>query len=381
MSAFDDRPDDFTRWLRAEGLDVSDSNFVPRLWYGRYLDARTQTLFQCGQFSWLQAEARAVWRDGDVFRVAAGDLTLQADAVVVATGWLPAGRPAIAGVLPVWQEWLTENFAQLDASVATELPRMVIGTGLSMADTVLALREAGCQRPLHALSRGGLLPRAFHAALRSNEPLLRAAIAGLPAQMRPALRRVRELAVNHAMADIVAVLREQLPQQWPHWPLAERRRFFRHVFRYWNIFRHVLPTSVHDQMFDELCAGSLRLHRGQLQRIAQDDAGWIVEWRDAEGHLFSGRYASVHLAAGGGRLADLRADPLWKSLFDNGLLLADELDVGVRLPPGNSAVTPPFFVLGAARRGECFEQTAVPELRKAVQRCEQMLRQHASGAD
>lgn len=375
MSAFDDSPDDFTRWLRSEGLDVNDSDFVPRYWYGRYLDARSQSLFQSAHFSWVQAEAQSVWRQGRAFCVRAGDITLHADAVVVATGWLPTARPAIAGVPPVWREWPNENFSQLDTSVAAELPRLVIGTGLSMADTVLALRESGCKRPVHALSRGGLLPRAFHAALRSNDGQLRAALAGLPMQTRAALRRVRELAGQHAIADIVAVLREQLPRQWSLWPRKERRRFYRHVFRYWNIFRHVLPTSVHEQVFDELCAGSLVLHRGQVQRIVQHETGWTVEWRDAEGDLFSGRYASVHLATGGGRLADLCADPLWQSLFESGLVTADELDVGVCLPAGNEAAAPGFFVLGAARRGECFEQTAVPELRQAVLRCEQDLRQ------
>ena len=163
MSAFEDDADDFLRFVRAADPALTGGSFVPRRLYGEYL---AQTL----------AAARAASRV-PLFRVA-GEATrlaerpdgvtlelldgrrLDAAQVVLAVGnYPPSDPPAADDGLYRSIRYARDPWAPDALEAARDQPVLLVGTGLTMCDVALALRDADQAAPIVAVSRRGLLPQ------------------------------------------------------------------------------------------------------------------------------------------------------------------------------------------------------------------------------
>ena len=101
-----------------------------------------------------------VTRCASSFRVEiASGACLHADSVVLALGHALPSDP-LGGVLGPGPRYIRDPWRpDLLAEVAPTDTVLVIGTGLTMIDTVLTLRARGHAGSMEALSRNGLLPR------------------------------------------------------------------------------------------------------------------------------------------------------------------------------------------------------------------------------
>lgn len=168
MSAFHDAPDDFVRWL-ARQPDVpaemarSDA-FVSRGLFGRYVqsllaqqlgpEASNRNLYLFPD----EAVGLTQTASGIVIATASGR-PLSVDAAVLAVGNFPPESPPIDPDIYDSKRYIADPWD--DAALSAIPPGshvLVIGSGLTMVDLVITLRDKGHEGVITALSRRGLLP-------------------------------------------------------------------------------------------------------------------------------------------------------------------------------------------------------------------------------
>ncbi len=146
MSAFPDRPDDFVHWLAGQGLDFGPDTFVPRLVYGRYLKELLARAVadDPDRLTVVSGNAVAV-RSGDSVAVyMANGQVVEADCLILAVGNLPPhDPPGFRGDLDpdlyVADPWSGSGSAGLGDDYSV----LLLGTGLTMVDVALRLRNDG----------------------------------------------------------------------------------------------------------------------------------------------------------------------------------------------------------------------------------------------
>ena len=364
-------PTDFLAWLLREhpARGVEPGQFVPRRWFGEYLAHRAATLDAEERLGEVRGLARLA-SPGPRDAIAAGSrwaLTLsdgsllRASRVALALG-LPAGLP-MPHAPPHWiadpWAWWRETADAAPPLTARDTV-LLVGSGLTAVDMALGLRERGFAGRIRAVSPGGW-PQP-HAPAAPLDAEARAALdvaldVALDAggRARDVLRALRTACATQPWRAVIDALRSTTNPRWRALPQAEQRRLLRHAFIVWNIHRHRMAPDVLAALRAD---ADLSIEPG---RVCVDADGRIVKrLRGAEEAL------DVALALdcrGPGFRAALAGDSLLAQLVRNGVLDPHPLGLGVCTPRD-----PSLAVIGAARFGDCFETTAVPELRQqAVQ--------------
>lgn len=389
MSAFHDRPHDFLDWLQSQQQTIpalrgcGAATFAPRGAYGAYIrdllsreigqDAKERRLkLLRGRVLALEETAQ-----GATLRLDRGR-QLAADIVVVATGHFPPEAPAdipsalVAAGLYQPDPWNPDAWADL----APDAPVLMIGTGLTMVDSVISLLDQGHRGPIHALSRRGLLPA------RHAEP-------GLAAPPRPShfptrlvdltrtLRRhgLAARAAGMPWQPVVDSIRPFTQDLWLALSDEDRTRFLRHLRPWWDIHRHRMAPAVAARI--EACRrnGQLTIHAGRIGLLRQGSCEVRVEFK----RRFSGMPASLDVArivncSGPGCDFDRVTDPLMRYLLDHGLARPDPLRLGLdvtvngAIKNGDGAISGRLFAVGPLTKGTFWEIIAVPDIRRQCER-------------
>jgi uncharacterized NAD(P)/FAD-binding protein YdhS len=379
---------EFLRYAQRRRPSCAAEDFVPRAWYGEYLEE----LLRAAQ---LQAPQRIRLEviDGAATGVRrvdrASPLVVQlddgaeivADEVVLATGnpppaHLPATRPLAGHERYVHDPWA----GPINFRAGERL--LLIGTGLTALDVVLAA-AAAADRPslVHCLSRRGIIPprqTAFRPdAFRGDGE---AVLLGAAPSLRRIVRAVRILAEEAERAggdwrEAITFVRNMAPTLWQRLPESERRRFLRHVRVYWDVHRHRLPESTVEQVDRLRKSGWLQVHAGRIERIDTAADALTVRWRARHG----GERRSLEVdrvvnCTGPDYAPERSSDPLLRGLLRDGLAVADPLGLGLRTGPNDALVDadgwpgPHLFYLGPMLRADHWETTAALELRGHAER-------------
>ncbi len=389
MSAFHDRPDDFLEWLHGQQKaapalrDCGAGTYAPRGAYGAYIrdllnreigqDAGQRRLrLVRGRVLALEEEAQGVTLRLDRGRQLAAEL------VVVATGHFPPEAPAdIPATLTdsgLYQPdpWNPAAWADLDP----EAPVLIIGTGLTMVDSVISLLDQGHRGPIHALSRRGLLPA------RHADP-------GLAAPPRPGHFPTRLVALTrrlrrHGRAaqsaglpwqPIVDSIRPFTQDLWLALPDADRARFLRHLRPWWDIHRHRMAPAVAARI--ETCrhSGQLTIHAGRIGEIQPGNSEARVHFTRRFSRLpVTLDVARIVNCSGPGCDFDRVTDPLMRYLLDHGLARPDPLRLGLdvtvngAIKNGQGEISGRLFAVGPLTKGMFWEIIAVPDIRRQCER-------------
>ncbi|MFI8521720.1 FAD/NAD(P)-binding protein [Streptomyces sp. NPDC085481] len=373
MSCYPDDPGHFLRWLTRHGEPtVTAADFASRYRYGAYLaDTLGRAVIAAhGTVSVRRLRTRATGcadaPGGRVgLRLADGG-SVTADSVVLATGpaagradWAPAG---LAGS----DRFIARPWAPgaLDA-VGPSDDVLLVGTGLTAVDLALVLDRPG--RTLHAVSRTGLLPRPHAVAPLPAVPPP-PDLAGLP------FPRLRRAVARHVAATrrthgdwrpAFDGLRPGIARLWQGLSDDERAEFLGRDATLWNVHRHRMAPSTAEAVTRARAARRLRIHAGRVaSAVPAEDGGLAVSLVDGR----ELRVAWVVDCTGPGLRADAGGDPLWGGLLADGLAVPGPLGIGVatdtgRLRDAQGRAARPLFTLGAPRRGELWETTAIPEIR------------------
>jgi uncharacterized NAD(P)/FAD-binding protein YdhS len=372
MSAYVDEPGHFVEWLRAFRPRARSDDFVERALYGHYLGSvlATEERDACARLIRHHATALRILPAERAVQLDDG-ARLKADHVILAIG-----QPASAAVrqlderLGADPRYIKDPWAPgALTSIDTELPVLIVGTGLTAVDVVLSLAGHGHRGDVVAVSRHGLLPRGH----------LRDAPRPIPLEVVPQgslsalIRHVRSLVTGADWRAIVDGLRPHVNVLWEAMPAAEQARFLRHVARYWECHRHRVAPLVADRLTRQQVGGRLAVLAGTVDVAQAQRDRLVVRVTKAGGRQFDGGYGAVVNCTGRGPLTTRRT-PLVHSLISDGLARAGPHGLGLdvdrngALVDRTGRVRGQLWTLGPPRLGRLWETTGVPEIRDQAQR-------------
>jgi uncharacterized NAD(P)/FAD-binding protein YdhS len=372
MSAFPDDREHFVHWLAARLPGSGSGTFAPRSIYGEYLDGILAETLAGDTVELVAATVLDVTRHGDFWTVhlhSGG--TIRAKAVVLAIGnaLAPADPLDMSRIAP----WCRGNPWAEDAvpGVPTDAPVLMIGTGLTMVDTALSLRESGHRGPIHAVSRHGKL-------YQQHAPYAPQPLAKLPGEFRTpcgGLRWVRNEIERQASAGgdwraVIDSLRPYTAKIWGGWSLRQRGSFLRHARNQWDVHRHRMAPKIAEQLSRLLSEGALTIHAGRLLGADSGMAGARVTVRSTQnGALFDLDVVRVINCTGPARNYSTTDIPPIARLREQGLLTPDRLRLGFesdldgRIIGSDGSVNSTFYTIGPLRIPTLFESIAIPEIR------------------
>jgi len=385
MSAFADQPSHFLQWLQEHGAEAGFTEaphaetFVPRRIYGayiRHLLART-----CKgpdgdpRLRLIGAGVTDLRADGDgwCLTLDKGDV-IQADRVVLATGNLPPEPPG-GSAAPFYDS----GFYRADpwdgeatADLPPDAPILIIGTGLTMVDTVIDLLDRGHRGPIQALSRRGLLPRrhvdwpAYPAWLPEIVPT------NLSALTRLARQEVRRAeAAGLGWRAVIDALRPVTQTLWQRLGTEGQRRFLRHLRPWWDVHRHRMAPQIADRIEAAQASGQLTILRGRIGHYRAAGDRVQVDWCYAGGapapSLSVGRV--INCSGPSSDYARIRHS-LLRRLLDAGVIRPDPLHLGLdvddqaQLIATDGTKSAGLYAIGPITKGKYWEIIAVPDIRR-----------------
>ncbi len=396
MSAYDSDPGHFVRWLdareTARGTDsVSNPSlrtFVSRGLYGDYLRDTFETARQkaaaLATVVNVNAEIAHLKIEGERVELTTADgERFDVDGAMLCLGNFPPALSFDADFSTkdsrryISNPWHMEAYDRIGADDSV----VIFGTGLSMIDVALELHSRHHRGRITAVSRRGFLPISHQAATPYPSFLDKDY---LPASARDALRIVRQEVAKAAESglnwrSVIDSLRPHTQSLWRNLPLEERRRFLRHVRPYWEIHRHRIAPVVATELDALQRSGQLAVVAGRMTGLnAGDDAFAIDIRRKGTDDIHTVRGTWLINCSGPQIAYDLIRDPLIRSLLDSGQARPDSLRLGFdvtddyRLIGKDGAAAAALFAIGPPIRGNLWETTAVPDIRK---QCETLARQ------
>ncbi len=384
MSAFHGDPSHFLDWLRRDRASdrIEPGTFVPRHMFGRYVrhllnteikgDTLDRLTLVRGDVLDIVPDAEGLCLSLDRGRV------LRADRAVLAVGNFPPAPPPV-----VDRSFYDTDFYRPDpwapdtlTDLASDLPVLLIGTGLTTIDTIVSLLDQGHSGPIIALSRRGLLPNR-HAAPGGAAPLAEAQ--AFPTGVTRLARFLRERSLESVEAGgtwqaAIDELRPVTTEVWQAMSHADRRRFLRHIRPWWDIHRHRIAGPVADRI-------DAARRRRQLGIIAGHIGGYEItgdrvtvsyrpRGRDGTERVVAARV--INCAGPNADYARIR-EPLIRSLLAKGLVRPDPLSLGLdvtgscALLARDGAISRRVFAIGPVTKGAFWEMTAVPDIRQQAE--------------
>jgi uncharacterized NAD(P)/FAD-binding protein YdhS len=371
MSAFADRPDHFTKWLGVRGRDAT--RFASRTQYGAYLESnlRKATGGWVGpKLTRMRDEVTACRPSGEGWTLTlASGKTVAADAVVLAMGH----------AAPLTQQVFVQNGVTLldpwESDALRRLPKgdvLLLGAGLTMIDTALALAKRRRKGVIYALSRRGLVPRPH---LDNPAPPAPSAV-DLPEALSDAVgafrREVKEITKRgEPWQHAVDRLRARTPELWRRLSLEQQARFLRHLRPWWDVHRHRAAPQIAKRVADFQQAGRLKVLAGEIVSAAPNGGGRIQVQHRQRGSLVRHRLEVAGVVNCTGAALDpwLAKEQLTRQLLDEGVARAHantlgfDVDAEGRVLNASGAPHANLFALGPLTQGAFWECTAVPEIR------------------
>ncbi|MBN2205069.1 MAG: FAD/NAD(P)-binding protein [Thermoleophilia bacterium] len=384
MSAVSEDPRHFLGWALAKGVAADESSFLPRRLYREYvlelLEETRRAQTGAASLKQVHAEVTGVDVEGRHARVTArGTEPYDADAVVLALGNFPPRRPRLTGGGAVGSGRFAEDpwAPPVMGSLAPHDTVVLVGTGQTTVDLVLKLHHRGHQGPVVALSRHGLLPlvhTTFEDYPSSVEELRQlASVSEMLRVVRRHLRRAEELGVDGRA--VIDALRPDTQALWQRLSVAEKSRFLRHLFRYWEIVRSRIPPESMAVVDEMRASGRLDIVAGRLTDVVEDGEALEVRYRRQGSDTTETIRAGLVINCIGPESECERVDdPLVRDLLSKGLIRPGPVRLGIDASPDGAVIgrsgeaSQVLYTLGSTMRGVLWEVVAVPEIRVQAER-------------
>lgn len=384
MNIFDDDKTHFTRWLQRSGeLDrdfaaaVDGGDLYPRRYaFGAYMADTLAAAAAANPAGCTIRHRRArvenIERRKTGFALTLDDgASVNSDRIAICTSH---GAPAFPWPLDdatqdhphlVLNPWDANRLDGLPADAET----LIIGTGLTMADVVMALRARGVNGRITALSRRGLLPQ-NHGVFDDDESLLRGADSPRTARALLRLARARvaeQIAQGRGWHPAVDAVRRALPTVWGALPLEEKQKAVRRLRPFWDTHRFRIAPQVGAAIAQERASGDLTIRRGHLRALRREGDRLVAEIDERGGATALSVDAVVSCL---GPDHDLRRSATGgvRALIEKGLVEPDALRLGLACDEQCRAIDvhgrpqSDLLIVGPLSRATFGEMMGVPEL-------------------
>ena len=385
MSAFPETKNHFVIWLKSLteysslSLEEISKLYVPRNFYGDYLESILeqclQTLPNHVNCELIMAEVSSIKAgENNYFITRTDGKTLEADKVVLATGnHLPRSpfkedHPLTNSGFYFENPWIRASVNNL----SEDKPVLIIGTGLTMVDVVLGLREQNFKGKIIAVSPKGfhILPHRPHLPytdiLDEIKPPYK--LLDLFKIFRKHIRKVKS--ENKSGETVVDALRSKTQEVWHALDHNDRKRFMTHVRHLWGVARHRLPADVYARIQTMIGEGSLEILAGRISNAVINNTTVEITFKTRKDQSIK-VFEVLRVINCTGPEADPSKfrSRLFKEMLNDGLVQIDDMSLGIkadehgRIMDANGNTTGKLFALGSLLRGTLWETTAVPELR------------------
>lgn len=389
MGAYPDQPGHFYEWLLQNGHTFAPDAFVPRQLYAEYLQAQLQAAIAAGkiEIELIHDEAidieveqvqAASQQDPSLqgvglpaheaipnktFVILASGRRLASDAVVLAFGNFLPPQPSFLSPQAAAKHFGNPWQPDLAARIGPHDRVLVIGMGLTAVDTLLSLQAQPHNGPLYAISTHGWWPAAHE--LGHTYPDFSAELAdltSLPAMLSVLRRHLRAAAIRGSnWRAVIDSLRPSTQALWQQLPLAEKRRFMRHLRRLWDVSRHRMPQECAAALEAMHASGQLHSLQGRVTAIEVAGSEFSVSYR-SRGQVHNLQVDAVINCMGSESNYTRLPSRLVQNLLARQLIQPDALAQGLEAAP-DGALGPHLYTLGTALKGLLWESTAVPEIR------------------
>jgi len=389
MSLFQDDPTHFVEWILSKDeyksfhSDDLPSQFMPRKIYGQYVKEVFQKtisgLKPFVQLNIINEEVTDINIENNKSElVIENGSNFIADKIILATG---NHKPADLKIPDMefyqskkyfgnpWSKMSVENFEN-----GKDI--FMIGTSLTMVDTVLSLCDANFKGKIYALSTKGLLPLPYY----NYHPYLKILDDIIPGLSLNELFSIYKKHIKSVLEkgwhidDLTTALRPHSQRIWQELNYADKKKFLVHLSHYWAIARHRLPLHIHSFIQKLIRLNKLEIIAGKLIDLKEtaDSVSVVYKKRKSETANLLQVQRVINCT---GPLSDISKinQPLIKNLYRKKYIAADDFQMGMNATPGGNIIdaegkiSDTVFTIGTNLRGILWESTAVPELRFQAQ--------------
>lgn len=310
----------FIEWLSQRGYDYSDLDFVPRKIFGIYLEDIVN-----------ESKKIAVQK-----HISYNFIYKKIDDLSIIQGnkFLIEGNIYNICVLSIGILFKNQknNFWNLDLKQYLDQKEIhLIGCGLTAFDAAMSLKNLGYEGKIVMNSRSGRVPFSHKNIAKDQKiitPPLTIDDASLP------LSQIFKKFVSKCLAAedwrvCFDSFRPMIQEFWLNLDLQKKKRFIRHCYRIWNIYRHRCPEIQYAQIQKMIDCGKI-----ELLKNSDKQENYI----DCTGFDLKGK------------------SDLVKNLISKKVVMQDDLDLGIISNNTN------FYIVGGLNFGSLLEITAIPEI-------------------
>jgi uncharacterized NAD(P)/FAD-binding protein YdhS len=379
MGAVSQDPEHFLNWLRSKKIAAERGDYLPRKVYRRYIQEMLQRARQEKKdnrtLQRIRGEALDLTVTGRQARISVRNQDdFSADKVVLALGNSPPQNPGLKNRSFVQSKKYIQNpwHPDIFTRFSPDDTILFIGTGQTMVDLATGLYRKKHKGKLLAISRRGILPLSqkmvdpypsFFNELQGHSRIL---------PIFKIIRKHLDLALQNGLdaRAVIDSLRPHTAAIWMQLPPVEKRRFLRHIFRYWEIIRSRIPPES-DRIIRELrSSGQLKILSGKMVDLTPKEDLMVMHYIERDSNIEKTESTHLVINCMGPNLDyEKREQTLIKNLILKKLIQCDPVHLGINALPDGSVITETgkpsdiLYTIGLTLKGIVWEALATPEIR------------------
>ena len=389
MSAFSTLPTNFVDWLIKENIfplktreEITDS-FVSRELYGYYLDHIWQNILQKhgARITKVINEVITISHRIDTFTIETKTKEYGVQYCVLATGNEKPRNPFLSDIAFI----SSQNYHQNPWAIPVEKihntkPILIIGTGLTMVDTIQLLHKNLKNGIVYCISPHGfkILPHENSNILYDDileKIQLSGRLADLLAQFNSAKKEIQKR--KGSLDALINFFRPITGIIWHGFTPYEKNFFLEHLRHKWGVARHRLPPISFQKINKEIQDKKLNINAGKIKEIIENESGLNVRYFDnAKNKELSLTVSCVINCTGPEGDVSKMKNGLLLNLLKKGLIESGPSNLGVQVSVNDMQIKnthniKKLYAIGNLLRGELWESTAVNELRSQTEKVAQ----------
>lgn len=385
MSAFPAIPSDFVDWLIKENIfpfktsdEIADS-FVSRELYGYYLDHIWQNILQKhgARITEVINEVITISHRIDTFTIETKTKEYEVQYCVLATGNEKPRNPLLSDTAFISSQNYHQNpWAIPIEKIHNTRPILIIGTGLTMVDTIQLLRKNLKNGIVYCISPHGFKILAHENSIISYDDILEkiqlsGRLADLLAQFNTAKKEIKKR--KGTLDALINYFRPITGIIWQGFTPYEKNFFLEHLRHKWGVARHRIPPISFQQINKEIQDKKLNINAGKIKEIIENKSGLNVRYFDnAQNKELLLTVSCIINCTGPESDVSKMKHGLLLNLLKKSIIAPGPSNLGVQVSVNDMRIKnthniTKLYAIGNLLRGELWESTAVNELRSQTE--------------